>query len=48
VHLVKPNELGSSQSSPTSSAYWRQVAVDLLLQTISGHSNELYSTVVSF
>jgi hypothetical protein len=45
--LVKPNERGSSQSSPTSSASCSPAAADLLLQTISGLSDELYSSVVS-
>jgi hypothetical protein len=45
--LVKLNELGSSQSSPTSSASCSPAAVDLLFQTISGLSDELYSSVVS-
>jgi hypothetical protein len=45
--LVKPNELGSSQSSPTSSASRSPAAVDLHLLTISGLADELYSSVVS-
>jgi hypothetical protein len=39
--------LGSSQSTPTSSACCSPAAVDLLLQTISGLADELYSPVVS-
>jgi hypothetical protein len=46
--LVKPIELGNSQSTPTSSAYRSPVVVDLLLLTISGLADELYSSVVSF
>jgi hypothetical protein len=45
--LVKPIELGSSQSMPTSSACWIPAAVNLLLLTISGLADELYSSVVS-
>jgi hypothetical protein len=45
--LIKPIELGSSQSTPMSSASCSPAAVDLLLQTIFGFSDELYSSVVS-
>jgi hypothetical protein len=45
--LVKPMKLGSSQSTPTISAYRSLIAVDLLLQTIPGLSGELKSSVVS-
>jgi hypothetical protein len=44
---VKQIELGSSQSTPTSSAYRRPVAVDLLLPTISGLPDMLYGFLVS-
>jgi hypothetical protein len=44
---VKPIEAGSSQSTPTSSACRSPAAVDLLLLTIPGLADELYSSVVS-
>jgi hypothetical protein len=45
--LIKPIELGSSQSTSTSSAYRSPVAVDLLFPTISGLPDMLYSFLVS-
>jgi hypothetical protein len=44
---VKPIETGSSQWTPASSACRSPAAVDLLLLTISGLAEELYSSVVS-
>jgi hypothetical protein len=45
--LVKSIEPGSSQSTPMSSVCCSPATVDLLLQTIFGLSDELYSSVVS-
>jgi hypothetical protein len=45
--LVKPIETGSSQSTPTNSVYRRRVTIDLLLLTISGLADELYSSGMS-
>jgi hypothetical protein len=44
---IKPGKQGSLQSASASSVYRRRVTVDLLLLTISGLADELYSSVVS-
>jgi hypothetical protein len=44
---IKPGKQGSLQSTPASSVYQRRVTVNLLLLTISGLADELYSSVVS-